>query len=55
LNLPVCSGFLFLVLKEDSVSFWPQFFTGCIFAGGALILIPGLFNFGEKVEEKYWN
>ena len=55
LNLPVCSAFLFIVLKEDYVSAWPLFITGCIFSGGSLILIPRLFKLGERVEEKYWN
>ncbi|RPJ43669.1 MAG: HXXEE domain-containing protein [Deltaproteobacteria bacterium] len=55
LNLPVCSGLLFVVLKEDYVSPWPLLITGCIFAGGALILIRVLFKLGERVEEKYWH
>jgi hypothetical protein len=55
LNLPVCSAFLFVVLKEDYVSPWPLLITGCIFAGGALTLIPMLFKLGERVEEKYWS
>ena len=55
LNLPVCSAFLFVVLKEDYVSPWPLLITGCIFAGGALTLIPMLFKLGEGVEEKYWS
>jgi len=55
LNLPVCSAFLFVVLKEDYVSPWLLLITGCIFAGGALILIPRLFKLGERVEEKFWN
>ena len=55
LNLPSCSAFLFVVLKEDYVSLWPLLITGCIFAGGALTLIPMLFKLGEGVEEKYWS
>jgi hypothetical protein len=55
LNLPVCSAFLFVVLKEDYVSPWPLLITGCIFAGGALTPIPMLFKLGERVEEKYWS
>jgi len=55
LNLPVCSAFLFVVLKEDYVSPWLLLITGCIFAGGALILIPRLFKLGERVEEKFRN
>jgi len=55
LNLPVCSGLLFVVLKGDYVSPWPLLITGCIFAGGALILIRVLFKLGERVEEKYWH
>ncbi len=55
LNLPVCSAFLVIVLKEDYVSPWPLLITGCLFAGGALILIRVLFKLGERVEEKYWD
>ena len=53
LNLPICSAFLFVVLREDYVSPWPLLITGCIFMSGALILIPMLFKLGERVEEKY--
>ena len=55
LNLPVCSAFLVIVLKEDYVSPWPLLITGCLFAGGALILIRVLLKLGERVEEKYWD
>ena len=55
LNLPACSVLLLLLYREEYLSFWPLLITGCIFAGGALILIRVLFKLGERVEEKYWN
>jgi hypothetical protein len=55
LNLPVCSAFLFVILRDDYVSPWPRLIKGCNFAGGALILIRVLLKLGERVEEKYWH
>lgn len=53
LNLPVCSGLLIFALKEEYVSPWPLLITGCLFFIGILLLIPRLFKWGEKIEERY--
>ncbi len=54
LNFPVCSVLLFLLHREEYVSFWPLVILGTLFGAGAIPLIRMLFRVGKRVEEKLW-
>jgi hypothetical protein len=54
LNLPVCSGLLILLHREEYVSFWPLVIVGSLFAGVSIPLIRLLFRLGRRIEEKLW-
>jgi len=54
LNLPVCSGLLLLLYREEYISFWPLVIVGVLFAAGSIPLIRLLFRVGKRVEEKLW-
>jgi hypothetical protein len=54
LNLPVCSALLFLLYREEYLSFWPLVILGTLFAAGSIPLILLLFRVGKRIEEKLW-
>ena len=54
LNLPICSALLFLLYREEYLSFWPLVILGTLFAAGSIPLILLLFRVGKRIEEKLW-